>query len=208
MNGLRPRVLGITGNIATGKTTVSRHLRDLGAAVIDSDLVVRDLYRAGEPVAAAVAERFGADLLTPTGIDRAALAAIAFADATAMRELEAIVHPGVFHRVSHWLAAGDPGQPRVVEAIKLVEGRNALLLDELWILTSPRRIQLQRLARNRSLSPAAAAARVDSQSNTRDKLALFASRCPGLPARLIFNGESEADLLEQIGLLWEAFLAG
>ncbi len=92
----RPYVLGLTGNIACGKSTVLNELQRLGAAVLDADAVVHRLLRRGTPVHAAVVAAFGPGILAADGeIDRRALGAIVFADAAALAHLEALVHPAV-----------------------------------------------------------------------------------------------------------------
>src|SRR5215469_3174405 len=92
-----PRIIGITGNIACGKTVVGHMLLELGAErYIDADAVVHKLYQSGQPIAVKVAEAFGpAVVAADGGIDRKALGALVFQDAEAMRRLEAIVHPAV-----------------------------------------------------------------------------------------------------------------
>ena len=200
-------MLGLTGNIATGKSLVAAHLRGLGAIVIDSDLVVRRLYRRTDPVARAVAARFGPHLLGPAGIDRRALGQIVFGNSAALTDLEAIVHPAVIAEVAGAIARAPAGQPHVIEAIKLAESGNALLLDELWVLDSPRTAQIARLVRSRDLSPEQVRLRIDSQSAAEDKLALFAQRRPGTRARLIENAGSRQSLLALVGRSWWNFLS-
>src|SRR2546429_9158973 len=92
-----PRIIGITGNIACGKTAVGHILLELGAErYIDADAVVHDLYLSGQPIAVKVAEAFGPAVVAANGsIDRKALGAVVFQDAEAMRRREAIVHPAV-----------------------------------------------------------------------------------------------------------------
>src|SRR6516164_4472396 len=91
------RIIGITGNIACGKTAVGQMLLELGAErYIDADAVVHKLYLAGQPIAVKVAEAFGLHVVAPDGsVNRKALGAIVFQDAEALRRLEAIVHPAV-----------------------------------------------------------------------------------------------------------------
>ncbi len=92
-----PRIIGITGNIACGKTAVGHILLELGAErYIDADAVVHRLYLSGQPIAVKVAKDFGPGVVAADGsVDRKALGAIVFQDAAAMRRLEAIVHPAV-----------------------------------------------------------------------------------------------------------------
>jgi dephospho-CoA kinase len=105
---MRARVLrvGLTGGVASGKSTVARLLRERGASVTDADELVADLYWSGAPGAAAVATLFGPGALDRTGaVDRAALGALVLADLAARRSLEAAVHPLVRQRIGDWFAA-------------------------------------------------------------------------------------------------------
>ena len=206
MNSTRPPVLGLTGNIATGKSLVSGWLADRGATVIDSDRIVHEMYGPDHPVATRVGERFGADLIGPGGVDRAKLGELVFADPAALAELEAIVHPAVFEAVGALIAKAPPATPHVIEAIKLVEGRNVRLLDALWVLESPRREQIARLRRSRNLSAEQAGLRIGAQSSAAEKLELFQNRRPGTPARIIGNHVSLTDLERGIDREWERFL--
>lgn len=207
MNPTRPPVLGITGNIATGKTLVAGWLADRGATVIDSDRIVHDLYGPDHPVAGRVGERFGADLIGPGGVDRARLGELVFADPAALADLEAIVHPAVFDAVGAVIAKAPPATPHVIEAIKLVEGQNVHLLDALWVLESPREEQIERLRRSRNLSAAQAGLRIGAQSSAAEKLELFRIRRPGTPARILSNHGSPATLERTIGREWKQFLS-
>ena len=207
MHRSRPPVLGITGNIATGKSLVTGWLSSLGATVIDSDRIVHELYRPDHPVAGRVAARFGAEIVGPQGVARSKLGELVFADPQAMADLEAIVHPAVFEAVAEILAEAPLQHPHVIEAIKLVEGENAVLLDSLWVLESPRREQIARLASSRNLSPEEAALRIDAQSPANAKLELFRTRRPGVPARIVANRDSVGELRRVIECEWERFLA-
>ena len=112
--------VGLTGGIASGKSTVSAVLAELGAVVIDADLIAREVVARGTPGLAAVVEEFGPDLLTPDGeLDRAAMGALVFADPDARRRLEAIIHPLV-HRRSADLEAAAPEHAVVVHDIPLL----------------------------------------------------------------------------------------
>src|SRR5262245_8040233 len=102
---MKPYLIGLTGNIACGKSSLLAMLAELGAQVIDADRVTHDLQRPGEPVYAAIVAEFGPGVLTAPGgpIDRRALGAIVFADPAALRRLEQIVHPAVHARIEAWL---------------------------------------------------------------------------------------------------------
>src|ERR1043165_976300 len=100
-------LIGLTGNIACGKSTVLEMLRERGAHVLDADQVTHELQRPGQPVYAEIVAAFGADILTAPGgpIDRRKLGAIVFADPAALRGLEQIVHPAVHTQIEAWLEA-------------------------------------------------------------------------------------------------------
>lgn len=147
--GRRPFVLGLTGPIGCGKSTVGRWLAELGAVVIDADAVAREVTGPGAPTLPAIRERFGPRVFGPDGaLDRAVLGRIVFADPAALRDLEAIVHPAVRPRILEALAAAAAaGAPAVVvEAIKLVEGGLAELCDAVWLVTCSPTAQRARLA--------------------------------------------------------------
>jgi dephospho-CoA kinase len=131
--------IGLTGPIGCGKSTVAGWLGERpGVVVIDADAVARDVVAPGEPVLEAVRARFGSDLIRPDGwLDRAALGRIVFADPTALRDLEAIVHPAVRPRILAAIAGAeaDGAEAVVIEAIKLVEGGLAEQCDEVWLVT-------------------------------------------------------------------------
>ena len=163
-------LIGLTGNIATGKSEVGRMLAELGARVIDADAVAHQVMRRGGPAYAAVVEAFGPDILRPDGeIDRARLGAIVFADAEALRCLEAIVHPEVIARVDALVReATEPVV--VVEAIKLIEA--GMKCDSLWVVTCAKEQQLARLMAQRGLSEEEARRRIEAQPPQEEKLAL------------------------------------
>jgi dephospho-CoA kinase len=166
-----PFVIGLTGNIATGKSTVACMLRDLGATVIDADRVAHDVMRAGTPVHRAVVATFGPQVLRPDGeIDRARLGAIVFSDPQALAQLEAIVHPAVLEEVARRIAAA-PTPLVVVEAIKLIESGMADAFDTLWVTTCSPEEQVQRLMADRGLSRQDAEQRVHAQPSQEAKIA-------------------------------------
>ena len=171
-------LIGLTGPIGCGKSTIGQWLRQAGASVIDADAVARAVVGAGEPALEAVIERFGADLRQPDGsLDRGALGRIVFGDPAALRDLEAIVHPAVRPRILGAVEAARAlgSEAVVIEAIKLVEGGLAELCDEVWLVTCDRDEQIRRLG-GRGMDADEAARRVAAQGDVRDRLASHATR--------------------------------
>jgi dephospho-CoA kinase len=143
-------VVGVTGGIGAGKSTVARLLGRRGARVIDADAVVRELYGPGN-LADAIAERFGPGVLAADGaVDRTALGALVFDDADARRDLEDLVHPAIREeingRLSAWRGEGFDGIA-VVDAALLVEAAGAYPLDVLVVVAASEPVRLERLER-------------------------------------------------------------
>ncbi|MGQ9583911.1 MAG: dephospho-CoA kinase [Anaerolineae bacterium] len=167
-------VIGLTGNIATGKSQVLGLLKNLGAYVVDADERVHRLLRRGTEVYQEVVDAFGPGILDAKGeIDRRRLGARVFADEGALRRLEAIVHPAVIRDVQEELQrVAQAGQHRVavVEAIKLIEsGLADDLCDELWVVHAPRAEQVARLMETRGMSRQEAEQRVAAQPPQEEK---------------------------------------
>ncbi|MEO7663989.1 MAG: dephospho-CoA kinase [Candidatus Limnocylindrales bacterium] len=171
-------VIGITGPIGCGKSTVASWLGELGATVVDADVEARIVLEPGEPALDAVAEAFGPEVLRGDGtLDRAALGRVVFTDPSALRRLEAIVHPAVRPRIlaSIEAARGSAAPAVVVEAIRLVEGGLAALCDEVWVIDCDPAVQLRRVL-GRSTDPADADRRIAAQEGLRDRLHPRATR--------------------------------
>ena len=171
-------VIGLTGPIGCGKSTVAAWLGELGATVVDADQVARAVVEPGEPALDAVLRAFGSDVAAPDGsLDRAALGRVVFADPEALARLEAIVHPAVrpliLQRIGEATRAGAPAV--VVEAIKLVEGGLAALCDEVWLVVCDVAAQRARLTA-RGTDASDAEARIAAQSDIVDRLMPAATR--------------------------------
>ena len=171
-------LIGLTGNVATGKSLVARMLSDLGAHVIDADALTHELERKGTPVYDAIVAAFGAGILGADGeIDRARLGALVFSDPKALHRLEAIVHPAVGQAIERQLASlprptSDIRTVAVIEAIKLIEAGLHKRCNALWVVTSRPGLQLDRLRRTRGLDEAAARLRIVAQPPQSDKAAM------------------------------------
>jgi dephospho-CoA kinase len=169
-----PRIIGLTGNIACGKTAVGHMLLELGAErYIDADAVVHKLYQAGQPIALQVAETFGHAVITSEGsVDRKALGALVFQDAEAMRRLEAIVHPAVSVALASELATVSPSGIAIIDAVKLLEGGSGKFCQSKWLVICSEEQELARLMARNTLSEEEAWARIRAQAPVAPRLAL------------------------------------
>ena len=164
-------LIGLTGNIATGKSLAREMLADLGAATIDADQVAHQVMRRGQPAHAAIVAAFGDRILDDAGeISRAALGAVVFADAHALRQLEGITHPAVRRRIDAQIRAAT-ADVAVIEAIKLLEGALRHVVDSVWVVDAPPATQLARLVEQRGMSRAQAQQRIQAQNSQAIKLA-------------------------------------
>jgi dephospho-CoA kinase len=161
----RTVVIGLTGPIGCGKSTIARWLAELGAVVVDADVLARAVVEPGEPAFDAVVRRFGQGVVGPDGaVDRSALGRIVFSDPVALADLEAIVHPAVRPRIVEAVATARAARAPavVVEAIKLVEAGYAPACDAVWLVVCDAASQRDRLVA-RGMSSADAAQRVAAQ---------------------------------------------
>jgi dephospho-CoA kinase len=182
--------IGLTGNIACGKSTVGRLLEARGAEYIDADRLTHHLLEAGTVENNRIVVRFGPTVRAAGGhIDRPKLGAIVFADPAALRDLEAILHPGVRAAIRARVAAAT-SEIVVVDAIKLFESGLYKELDTAWVVTCPRAEQVRRLTEDRGLSPEQAAMRIDAQNSQDEKIKLANV--------VIDNGGSLADTERQV----------
>jgi dephospho-CoA kinase len=163
-------VIGVTGPIAAGKSTIDAMLRELGAdPVIDADDVVHELYATSDALQEAIAAAFGAQVRRPDGgIDRRALGARVFGDRSALQQLQDIVYPATRAAVRERLAAARPDAVAVIDAVKLLEGELAPLCTERWWVAADPAVQRRRLIDERGLSPEQADARLTAQPRLED----------------------------------------
>jgi dephospho-CoA kinase len=176
------RVIGLTGGIGTGKSTVARLLAELGAVVIDSDAIVHELQAPGTPLLAAIVDAFGPDVLRPDGaLDRAALGARVFADPEARVRLNALVHPAVGRESLRRLeSARAAGAALVVLDIPLLfetrlhgtASRANLGAETVVVVYAPRELQVARQLERNGYARAEAERRVDAQMSIEEKRAL------------------------------------
>ena len=163
-------VIGLTGNIATGKSVVRKMLEHLGAYGIDADALGHRAIAKDAPGYKAVVDTFGKWILAPDGqVDRVKLARIVFTDPDALVQLETIVHPLVRQAVD-LLIKRSTQKVIVVEAIKLLEGPLKQACDTIWVTYAPKEVQISRLTRKRGMSTAVAHQRVNAQPAQSDKV--------------------------------------
>ena len=163
--------IGLTGNIACGKSTVAGMLAERGARVIDGDKVAHQVMAPPGPVFDALVAEYGPGILTPDGaIDRTKLGAIVFSDPAALLRLDQIVHPATSARIRQ-LVASAVEPVVVVEAIKLIESGTYQICDSIWVVTCTREQQIERLIAKRGLAIADAERRVDAQTGFAETLA-------------------------------------
>ncbi len=168
-------IVGLTGGIASGKSTVAARLRKLGIPVVDADALAREVVAPGTPGLAAVVEAFGAGVLTPEGaLDRKALGALVFADEAARKRHEGIPHPRIAAAGRAKLAAlaTHPAPYRVYEAALLVENGLQRAFPALVVVAAEEATQLARLRARDGLDEAAARARLAAQLPLADKIAV------------------------------------
>jgi dephospho-CoA kinase len=169
-----PRIIGLTGNIACGKTSIGEMLLSLGAErYIDADALVHYLYGAHQSVARAVGEAFGPGVLASDGsVDRKVLGGIVFHNAEAMQRLERIVHPAVNTALLAELSLASPAGIVIVDGVKLLEGQSSKLCQQKWLVVCPVEQQIARLIARNHLSLEDAQARVRAQPDTSRRLSL------------------------------------
>jgi dephospho-CoA kinase len=189
-------LVGLTGGIGSGKSTVARLLEKRGAVVFDADLLAREAVEPGTPGHAAVIERFGADVLAPGGeLDREALASIVFADPAARRDLEQIVHPEVRRLFAEGSEAyRDTDRVVVFSAPLLVETGMHTAFEVLVVVSATIATQIERLMRQRGMSEPSIRARIDAQAPLEDKAAAADF--------LVDNEGSLGELERQVEQLW------
>jgi len=194
------RTIGITGNIACGKTFVGQILLELGAErYIDADRLVHRLYESNQPVALQVAQEFGPMVLADDGsVDRKALGAVVFRDVEALRRLECIVHPAVSVLLLDELATASKTGIVIIDAVKLLEGQSGMLCQSKWLITCPQEQELARLMARNALSGEEARVRLLAQAPIEPKFALV--------DEIIDNGSTREETRRQVVAAFERFV--
>lgn len=165
-------IVGLTGGIGSGKSTVSRFFRELGVHVVDADIAARAIMEPGMPALSAVAERFGADILRADGsLDRARLRSIVFADPEQRRWLEQLTHPLIAQWIREQLLAAPPPYA-ILETPLLFESNQKSHVQRKVVVDVPEEVQLERTMRRDRNSEEQVRAIMAAQMSRRDRLAL------------------------------------
>ncbi|MFM7126924.1 MAG: dephospho-CoA kinase [Actinomycetota bacterium] len=189
-------LVGLTGGIGSGKSTVSSMLADKGAVVIDADAIVREVQEPGSPVISRLAETFGHSVVTEAGaLDRQALAQIVFTDPDALKKLNAIVHPAVGAEMNRRIIEQRSTTNVVVLDIPLLTENPREGLQARIVVDVPEETQVQRLVQFRGFEESDARARMSRQATREQRLA-------GADFVVDNSGRPE-DLPAQIDSLWE-----
>ncbi|MBS2938195.1 dephospho-CoA kinase [Nocardioides sp. J2M5] len=193
--------VGLTGGIASGKSTVSRMLAELGAVVIDADVLAREVVARGTPGLAAVVEEFGPEVLTHEGdLDRPAMGRLVFGDPGARKRLEAIIHPLVHQRGAELEAEAPPDAVVVHDIPLLAEGDRAASFDEVVVVDVPTEVQVERMVRDRDWTREEAEARIAAQAGREQRLAIA--------TRVLDNTGTQEDLRRAVEELHADLVAG
>ncbi len=195
--------VGLTGGVASGKSTVAAALVERGAVLVDADALAREVVAAGTPGLAAVVEEFGEELLGPDGeLDRAAMGRLVFADEGARKRLEGIIHPLVFERMAE-LEQGAPADAVVVHDIPLLAERGpggTDGFDAVVVVDAPTETQVERMVRDRGWTEDDARSRIAAQASREDRLAVA--------THVVENAGSREDLRARVDEVLDDILAG
>jgi dephospho-CoA kinase len=189
-------LVGLTGGIGSGKSTVSNALTARGAVIVDADAIVRDVQQPGSPVLQQMADRFGPQVIAADGsLDRAAVASIVFTDADALKALNGIVHPAVAAEMHRRVMAAVGTDRVVVMDIPLLAENPREGLQGTIVVDVPVETQVERLVKFRGFDAADARARIAQQATREQRLAI---------AGFVVDNSGDMDALApQIDTLWE-----
>lgn len=192
------QLIGLTGGIASGKSTIASRLAAHGAVVVDADRIAREVVEPGTPALAAIAERFGDGVIAEDGsLNRPALGAIVFGDPEALQDLNGITHPAVLAASTarfRAAAEADPDAIVVYDVPLLVESANEYPFDRVVVAHAPAETRIQRLVSLRGMDAAEAERRIRSQATDEQRLAVADD--------VIDTGGSLQQTLDQVDALW------
>jgi dephospho-CoA kinase len=189
------KLIGLTGGIGSGKSTIARRLKELGARVIDADVVSREVVEPGQPTLAAIVATFGADVLNADGtLNRARLGDIVFTDKDAREKLNNIVHPAVRERSLKLFAEAEDHEVVIYDVPLLVESENSYSFEHIIVASAPEEIRVERLMEHRGMTESEARARFESQASEEARLALADT--------VIDTSSSLEDTYSQVDRFW------
>jgi len=192
--------VGLTGGIASGKSTVAAILAELGAVVIDADQLAREVVAPGTPGLARVVEAFGPDVLASDGgLDRPRLGAIVFAEPERLQVLNGIVHPLVRARAAELEAAAPTGALVVHDIPLLAETGQGDRFEAVIVVDVPEEVQMERMLRDRAMTEDDARARIAAQAGREDRLAVA--------THVIENTGTLEDLRDRVAKVFESLTA-
>lgn len=166
-------LIGLTGGIGAGKSTVARRLASHGAIVIDADHIAREVVEPGTKALTLISEAFGHDVVNQDGtLNRAVLGSIIFNDDSARLKLNSIVHPAVRQRSLELITSQEPGSVIVYDVPLLVETENSYDFDKIIVVTADPQLRIQRLMDLRGMTEHEAQSRVYSQATEEERLAI------------------------------------
>ena len=193
-------LVGLTGGIGAGKSTVSALLAERGAVIVDADLIARELQSPGSPVLDQMAEHFGSHIITDDGsLDRAAVAKIVFNDETALKDLNGIVHPAMQSEIQRQIDEQRDTDRLVVLDFPLLGENPRKGLAATVVVDIPVDVAVQRLVEQRAMSEDDARARINSQLSRDERLASA--------THVVDNGGDRDSLTAQVDQLWDQLLA-
>jgi dephospho-CoA kinase len=200
-------VIGLTGNIGSGKSTVASRLQSLGAKIIDADQIAREVVQPGTPALQDIAGNFGPGVLDSAGgLDRKKMASIVFADPRAIVILNQITHPRIIDEVNRKIdkfkreAKTSAGAGvLVIDAPLLIEVGLDHIVDEVWVVKVDRKVQIARLAKRDGLTPEEALRRIAAQMPQEDKIKRA--------TRVLDNSGEKSETIKQVDRFWNEMLA-
>lgn len=189
-------LIGLTGGIGSGKSTVSRRFASHGAIIVDADAVAREVVEPGTPALSAIVSAFGPAILhTDDSLNRAALGDIVFNDPDALQVLNSIVHPAVRSRTQELISEAPAGSIVIYDVPLLVETENSYDFDAIIVTTAPEHVRVERLMENRGMLESEARARIESQAPEADRLRIA--------HHVIDTSGSLDETYQQVDALWE-----
>ncbi len=196
------RIIGLTGGIAAGKSQVSSILKELGATIIDADIVAREIVQVGLPAWKQIKDQFGEEYLLANGeIDRKKLGKLVFSDKKALEKLNDITHPAIKESIDHRIdKLKDQGYNGVLvlDVALLLENGWETMVDEVWVVHAPVEHRVERLMARDNLSKEEALRRINSQMSQQERL--------GKAHKIIYNTSSFAHIRKQVEDIWNRII--